>query len=444
MADSKVSLPAQLAEHLSTPLYRNAYLLTISSGGSAALGLVFWSLAARYYPPEVVGLDSALLAAMLLLAGIATFSLNNVLIRFIQPAGRQASRLIALAYAISVTASVPVSLIFLAGAAAWLPGLRIVDTSLVWTIAFTASVAAWCMFALQDFALTGLRQAQWIPIENILFGLLKIGLLIVFARYLTQFGIFAAWNIPVLISLAPINYIIFWRLIPQHAAATGGQGEPLVPRQIVSYAAGNYLGTLFGLAANNLLPILVASVAGTATNAYFFVPWTIVTGLQLWALNMTTSLTVEAALEPRRLAAYLRRVVIQMLRLLLPAAAVIFLAAPLLLRLFGPDYSAHGTQLLRWLALSAIPNAIVVLGLSLARVENRSRMVALIQGMLSGLGLGLSAILLPRLGLAGVGLAWLASQSLVALLVAGTLLRPWLRTWRAATAPLDGLGGQPL
>jgi O-antigen/teichoic acid export membrane protein len=432
-----------LAAHLRIPLYRNAYLLTISSGGSAVLGLVFWSLAARFYPPEVVGLDSALLSAMLLLAGIATFSFNNVLIRFIQPAGQQAKRLIATAYAVSFAASVPISLLFLVAASTWLPGLRVVDRSPAWILAFAASVAAWCIFALQDYALTGLRQAHWIPVENILFGLLKIVLLFVFARYLTQFGIFAAWNIPVLISLAPINYLIFWRLLPRHSAQTA-QAEPLVPRQVVSYAAGNYLGTLFGLAANNLLPILVASMAGAATNAYFYLPWTIVTGLQLWALNMTTSLTVEAALDPRRLAAYVRRVVVQMLRLLLPAAAVIFLTAPLLLRVFGPEYSAQGTTLLRWLALSAIPNAIVVLGLSLARVENRSKMVALIQGALSGLGLGLSAILLPRLGLAGVGLAWLASQSLVALLVAGTLLRPWLRTWRQQPAQLDGLGGQTL
>ena len=34
----------------------------------------------------------------------------------------------------------------------------------------------WGVFSLQDAALTGLRQAHWVPVENAIFGVLKLAL----------------------------------------------------------------------------------------------------------------------------------------------------------------------------------------------------------------------------------------------------------------------------
>ena len=55
---------ARLAAHLQAPLYRNGYALVFSSAATSALGLVYWMLAARYYPTEVIGLNAALLSAL--------------------------------------------------------------------------------------------------------------------------------------------------------------------------------------------------------------------------------------------------------------------------------------------------------------------------------------------------------------------------------------------
>ena len=48
--------------HLRLPIYRNGYALLFSGVISAGLGLIYWLLAARFYPPELVGLNSALIA----------------------------------------------------------------------------------------------------------------------------------------------------------------------------------------------------------------------------------------------------------------------------------------------------------------------------------------------------------------------------------------------
>jgi len=110
LTDSKVSLPPQLAAHLSTPPVRNAYLLTISSGARCP-----WGWYSGRWPRAITRrkwLGCSLPCYPDLLVRVSLYiQLHNVLIRFIQPAGRQAGRLIALASAVSVIASVPVSLL---------------------------------------------------------------------------------------------------------------------------------------------------------------------------------------------------------------------------------------------------------------------------------------------------------------------------------------------
>ena len=47
-------------------------------------------------------------------------------------------------------------------------------TDPVLAISFVVGTSLWGVFALQDGALTGLRQAPWVPLENAWFGVLKL------------------------------------------------------------------------------------------------------------------------------------------------------------------------------------------------------------------------------------------------------------------------------
>jgi O-antigen/teichoic acid export membrane protein len=202
----------------------------------------------------------------------------------------------------------------------------------------------------------------------------------------------------------------------------------------VRLAAGNYAGSLFFLASTALLPLLVANQYGAAATAYFFVPWTLAVGLQLVALYMTTSLTVEVAFDESMLREYCERVLAQMFRLVAPATFVVVVAAPYILRVFGHGYAAQGTTLLRLLALATVPNVVVALGLSVARIQHSGRTVLWTQGALCVSTLGLSLALLPPLGIEGVGLAVLVSQTIVAAWLGLGMLRPILLDGRRAAS----------
>ena len=120
------------------------------------------------------------------------------------------------------------------------------------------------------------------------------------------------------------------------------------------------------------------------------------------------------------------------MRILVPVVVLIAVGAPLILRLFGADYATEGSELLRWLALATLPNMIVVLYIALERVHNRIAGIIVVQGVLCVLVLGLGYSLLQTNGIAGVGIAWLVSQTVIAIGLLILQLRNRLRRIRPA------------
>ena len=218
----------------------------------------------------------------------------------------------------------------------------------------------------------GMRQAIYVPLENVPYAIAKIVLLMLFATSLGAYGILASWTLPLIVILVPINYLIFKRLMPRHMEMTKEQRFPFSFAQIAYYVAGNSVGALFMLAATRLLPVLVANLAGASATAFFYLPWTIATSLKLIIANTTTSFTVEVAADPSKLRAYSRRFLLHTTAVILIPVVLVLLVAPYLLAFSGPEYAQEGTTLLRLLALAAFPNILISLYLGIARCANGS------------------------------------------------------------------------
>jgi len=414
---------ARLLAHARTPLFHNGYALILSAGASSMLGIIYWALAARFYPRTDVGLNSAAISAMLLFSGMAQLNLVGALIRYLPRAGRATRRVVTFAYAANVLLALAIGLALIALQSVWSPVPGLLHGNPTFLLWFILATVVWGIFALQDFVLTGLRQAVWVPIENVVFAVLKIVLLIVLAGTVREQGIFLSWTLPTVLAVIAVNVLIYGRLIPRHMRATEADATPIVPRDVISYVAGNYAGYLFFLASTTLLPLMVDHERGAAATAYFYLAWVFAYSIQLIAQNMSASLTVEGSIDEQRLASYSYRVLIHLTRIVVPLVVVIVVAAPLILDVFGSAYSANGTPVLRLLALAAIPNLVNVLYIAIARVQRRTEAIVLVQGALCLLGLGLSYLLLRRSGIVGVGIGWLVSQTVIAAVLLLTQLR---------------------
>src|SRR5207237_3552292 len=96
---------------------------------------------------------------------------------------------------------------------------------------FVVATMGWSLLALQDGVLTGLRQTVWVPIENTIFAVAKIVLLAAFALSLAEYGIFASWTIPAVLSIIPVNLLIFRRFIPRHQSVERPTEGEVAPRR---------------------------------------------------------------------------------------------------------------------------------------------------------------------------------------------------------------------
>lgn len=400
--------------HLRLPIYRNGYALLFSGVTSAGLGVVYWMLAARFYTPELVGLNSALIAAIMFLSGVAQLGLSSLLTYFIPRAGVRASTLISGAYAVGIVGAAVVGAIFVWGVNLWAPELSIIVSTWTMKVAFILSVVVMAVFTLQDSVLIGLRQPLWVPVENTLVAVAKVALLIGLVG-IWQYGITAAWMVPTLLALGPVTWVIVCRFVPNYQRTVQDKAVGFTLRDIRSHGVGNYVGGLFSLSSTKLLPVIVAQVLGAEANAYFYMPWMITIGLQIIIHSMATSFTVEATHDGAKQGEYYRKVVGQCLRLLLPLILLVTVGAPYILAFFGSDYVTNGVTLLRLLPLSLIPNLFVIMYLSTARLQNRMNAVMLVQGTVCILMLGLSYLFMGWWGITGVGAAWLMTQSIVAI-----------------------------
>ncbi|MFF1643341.1 lipopolysaccharide biosynthesis protein [Streptomyces sp. NPDC058246] len=416
-------------------LFRNAYALMLNTGISAVLGLGYWLIAARYYSESAVGQGSAAIAAMKLLAGLTAVTLTGALARFIPVAGRATGRLIFRTYAGSSVVVALAAVVFLLTLNAWGPSYRFLHGP-VNGLGFILAVVAWSLLTLQDGVLTGLRNALWVPVGNTVFSAVKLVLLVGLAAAIPTSGVFVSWVAAIALSVVPLGLLVFRRLVPRHIKATEERAKAPSFREIGRFLAGDYTGSLFSLAVVYLVPVIVASQVSSADNAYFYITTTIGGTVNLLAINMGASLTVESSHDPARLAANTRAALRRMARIMLPVCGLLFLGAPFILHVFGDGYAHAATPLLRWFAVGALLRVVMETYFAVLRAQSRTSGLAYLQGLLCVLVLGLTVILLPRMGLTGAGVAEISSLAVIVTIAAPKLYRI-LRTAPPAEVPED-------
>ncbi|MFD8011327.1 lipopolysaccharide biosynthesis protein [Streptomyces sp. NPDC058955] len=394
-------------------LFRNAYALMLSTGVSAALGLGFWLVAARYYTEDAVGQGSAAIAAQRMLASLTATTLSGAIVRYVPRAGRATGPLVARLYLLSTVVVAAASGIFLLTLDWWGPTYAPLGTVSA-GIFFTLSSVGWALLTLQDGVLTGLRKAFWVPVGNAVFSVGKLVLLVVLAAALPVLGVFVSWAAAIALSTVPLAWLVFRRLIPQQARADKDR-EPPTYREIGRFVAGDAVGAFFSLLMISLLPVMVAVRFDAAHNAFFYTAYTVGGTMEFMAINMASSLTAHASHSPESLAEGVRGALRRMVLLLVPVVLVLVLFAPLILAPFGQGYTDNGSTVLRLLAAGALPRVAVELYIGVLRVQGRTGMLAAVQGGMCVLVLGSAAVLLGPYGISGAGMAVLGGMTVMAL-----------------------------
>lgn len=439
------NLGGRALDALRSPLYGSGYALLANTAGTTVVGFVYWAIAAHLYNRQALGRGAALVSALLLVSTVAQLNLHNALPRFLPRAGPSACRFITYGYGASSLVALALGLAFVTILPRLNTNWQFLGDSAFLAVLFVAGTVVWGVFNLEDAALVGLHRSVIVPIENVVYGVFKLVLLVGIAVLLPSTGIFTSWLVPLVLIVPVINWLIFNRYLKDRdfPAATAG----LRAREVIRFASIDYAGALISQAYLNLLPLLVLSALGAAANGTFYIAWTIATALSMVTFNFAWSLLVEGATAPHRLPELTRGVIIRCAVFTVPGVALLIVAANPILRIYGSAYAAQGSLLMGLLALSAIPIGLVNIVFTLDRLAGRVGRAAFTQGVLGVFILGGSWLLLKQLGINGVGLGCLAGSLAVAIIRFPTILdavRPRadpapapspVRRWLADLAP---------
>ena len=399
------------------PQHRDGMALVASSGVSSVIGMLFWVLAARLFDPAAVGTSSAAISAMTLLGSAAHLNLGNALLRFVPVAGGRAAVVVAGSLAVGTGVALLLGLGFAAGAGWWAPELVEAFGYPALVAFFAVSTPVWTLFVLQDAVLTALRRADLVLVENLVFAVLKLGLLAAAAGLGLAAGIAVSW---VASTALVVVVVVAWLARALRAVPAAPTDQRVGVRDLATFVRADYAGNLFWQAAVFGLPLVVIGLAGPDGAATYGVVWQIAFALYLVAIGMGKSMVAHtaAATDVAAAAERARRGMERKAQtLVVPGAVGAAVLSYPVLSLFGSTYAETGTLLLVLLALSAVPNVVTNATVWAARVRRDSAVLVGLPAVQSVAVFAGTLVLVPLLGVVGAGWAWLGTQCVLAAVI---------------------------
>jgi O-antigen/teichoic acid export membrane protein len=409
-------------------LLRNSFYLLLATATMSALGFVFWLLAARLYTAVQIGGATSLLSSLSLISYLGLFGLNTTAVRFL-PSSRDPNRDINAGIAVVGTAG----LLFGAGFVLLLP---VIAPDLGWLRHSPAMAVAFCAMAalstvnlFTDSVFIAARAAKYnVLIDGVLQGGVKV-LLPVFLVPLGAFGLVSASGIAaglaVVASLAGMARVVGYR--PRLMA------DWQAVRATANFSAASYAASVFNLVPVVVLPLVVLNLFGAASAGYYFMAFQIANLLNAVAYAICQSLLAEGSYD----GVDLRRLVARSVRILggamVPAVAVLAVAARPLLRVFGPEYSAHAGATLSVLAVGALGVSAYCWVGTLLKFTRQLRAMIAMNVVYATVIVGL-AVMMSHQGLVGIAVAWSVGNTAAAVAGGVALLAARRRRTAVATA----------
>ena len=410
-------------------LHSNAYALIIHTVLTAATGYLFWIVAARRFAVESVGLASATLTVMMLIAMVADLGLDAGLIRFLPETRRGEEQISLLQTVLSTRLAVTILVTagFFVGIPLWAPGLIFLLQDRVLATVFVSLVIVNSFYLLQNAVFIAARNAGFVLLCGALANLVRLLLIALLVTYSGSLSILLSVTVGLLVAALVGGLFCVPRLYPGFQFRIRFRHERL--RAFVRYSLVNQAANLLLNTPPLILPILVLNVLGPEANAQFYITWMTTALLRTACVAISQSTFAEGASNPTTLVKSLRQGGELSLLLILIFGVPLALLGPWILSLFGHDYANTDAQLLYWLLAAVIPFCFVNLYVTLQRIQkNSGRLIA--AALCSAISGMMGAVVgIHHAGLVGMAMGWFMGQ-LFALIFVGLLLsrRALLRT----------------
>ncbi|MDB5059710.1 MAG: hypothetical protein JWO59_3182 [Chloroflexi bacterium] len=432
----------------SDSLLRNSVYMMSATVINSLFGYLFWIVAAHLYPTGDIGLAAALLSALTLTSALSIMGLGTSLIQALP--GSAPGRAWSLALNTRVVCSLLTGLVagvVLVGALPLIsPHFSMVKDDPAYAVSLVLGVTIWSFTSVLDDVFIAERAAGKMLARDATFGLFKNVLLVAFTipAPLKAVGILDS-SVAASAASAVTGVMLVARLGRHYRPVLRGTIRQMPAA--FSSSLGYHCISLGGVAPMYLLPLIITARLSAADTAYFYTTWMIGGIFFIISPAVATSLFAEGS----HTAADLRLKVISscsfITLLLVPAMLLLFFAGQYVIDVFGTNYASHSVALLTILIISAVPDAVTNVYVSVLRVKRKLKEAALLNIAMAMIALILAWLLLPSLGVVGAGWAWLGAQTIGAAVVGIQVIaaRQWhTRLVQTKRSRAENEGGQSI
>ena len=395
-------------------LLKNAGSLVGTTAITSGLGFVYWLVAARFFPPQVLGLSSATISAMTLLGFFCTLGLGTLLMGELsrQPGNEMA--LISASLILVGAVGGCFGIVFALIAPFVSPDFQILRASVEAIVLFATGVSLTAITLVLDGAFTGLLRSELQLWRNTLFAVVKLTALFGAGLWLSHtlgLTIYATWAIGNALSLVALAGFALKK--GKRFSRTSLPHWELL-RKLAPTAFQHHILNLILDVPSLALPLVVTITLSATINAWFYVSFMLAGFTYVIPYALTLVLFAMTSDQPSTQIHKARLTIGIAFITILLANVVLQLGTKQLLGLFGHVYAVQAAWSLRILAICAFPLIIKNHYIAISRIQNRMAraMPPIAIGTLLELG---GAALGGHLGgISGLSLGWLLALCLEA------------------------------
>ena len=397
----------RVALQTSAALVVNSAALAIGAISTAGLGVAYWCLAARLFPPEAIGKASAILSVIGLVGLLGDAGIGTMLMGEIVRHPGKAPNLVAAAASVGVALAVGLALSFVFGAHL-MSSISLIDG---WFegVVFVLGCGLVVISKVADQALIGSLRSTGRMVRDVLFSVFKLVLIVAAAAAgsASDAAIILTWVAALLASWISIDL-----LTRGGARRLVGTPDFHLLHTLRDKVVGHYALDVALQAPLIIMPYLVLILLTPTTTAAFASMWMLVSTAVVIPAVLATVLFPVVRAGPKQSRHHFLVSLTASLLFSLACAAFIFTYSQEILDIFNPAYREIAGSSLRFVGFSLLGLTLKFHACTLARLGDTMRRASLWFALGGLLELGFVVAGAKLGGLEGLVLGWTLAVSI--------------------------------
>lgn len=404
------NLHAEFKKIYTDTILKNSIYLIMTNLFSLALGFIFWMIATRFYTPSDVGIISAILSSMTLIAIISSVGLPMAMTLYLPVNTQNANRIINSCLAVGIIVSIIFSLTFILGIDIWAPKLDQILGNLYITVIFVMATMMTTVSLFMGGIFTAGRRSSFHMAKENIFCITKIVALILLSSF-GAVGIFISWSVGLVIAITVGFFLLTksWKYTPTFVI------DPII-KSMARFSIGNYIAGIFYNIPKFIFPVLIVNTLSTESAGYFFIAMTIACVFYGIPEAIAGPFLAESS-DKEKFWNNVYKVIKFDMYILIPGLILLIVFGKFVLNIFNPNYAEHSFNTLIILSWISIPLSLITTFNMIRNAQKKVVTAIKIDAAVAIMTIILSIYLMRIWDIEGIAISYLFANTLVASII---------------------------